>query len=82
MSSTSNPNARLERAVVLSLLRDDHPERWTRSELAREAGIDQLVFRGVLASLVVEGVAVLDRNDVVVASRCAQHLGRLALVAV
>jgi hypothetical protein len=82
MSSTSNPNARYERAVALQLLRDDRPERWTRSDLAREVGIDQLVFRGVLAQLVIEGVAVLDKDDVVVASRCARALDRLGLVAV
>ncbi len=80
--STSNPNARAERAVVLALLRDDRPERWTRVALGREAGIDPLAFRGVLATLVVEGVIVLDRDDVAVASRCARHLGRLGLVSV
>jgi hypothetical protein len=68
-----------ERAVILTLLSDDR--RWTRTELEREVGITKDDLRGVLATLVVEGVAVLDR-DAVVANRCARHLDALGLISV
>jgi hypothetical protein len=68
----------MERAIVLQLLGD---RRWTRAELMQATGIDGIALRAILATLVVEGVAVLDR-DAVVASRCARYLDKIGLVAV
>jgi hypothetical protein len=80
MTSSSNPHVRHERAITLQLLRGDRPARWTRADLQREVGVDQVVFLASLASLVIAGVAVLDHGSVVVASQCARHLDAIGLV--
>jgi hypothetical protein len=73
---------RIERAIVLQLLRDDHDERWSRTELQAEAG-------DVEPSALGSAVEHLERHDVVVtldgrvlASPCARHLDELGLIAI
>jgi hypothetical protein len=80
----SDPRAgdgpRLERAIVLQLLRDDHGPEWSRDELLAELGgapapLDEAVGRlhgdGIL-SLAEEGLS---------ASRAARRLDELGLIA-
>jgi hypothetical protein len=71
-----------QRAIVLQLLRDDHPEQWTRQEL--EAEIDGIPERTVLAALVylaIEEVLGVDENGVQ-AGKCARYMDELGLVAI
>ncbi len=71
-----------ERAIVLQVLRDDHPERWTRVEL--EVEIEDRtaqVIADALARLEAEGVVVLD-GEHVQASVCARRMDSLGLVSI
>jgi hypothetical protein len=71
-----------QRAIVLQLLRDDHPKLWSRTELEREAvGVYAQVFVDALATLAVNGVVDLDPEQVQ-ASPCAWHLDALGMVAI
>jgi hypothetical protein len=82
MQAKSNDPTLVERAIVLQVLRNDHPERWTRAELERAVSdLDPLAVREGLAALAVEGVILLDGEDVQ-ASRCARHLDALELVSI
>jgi hypothetical protein len=67
-----------ERAVILTLLRDDHDVRWTRDELSHEVGFE---VRPHLCGLVVDGLVVLDGQGVL-ASRCVRRMDALGLVGV
>jgi hypothetical protein len=70
-----------ERGIVLQVLRDDHPERWTRAELEQECSdLDPRAFREGLATLEAEGVVELD-GEGVRASLCTQHLDLLEMIA-
>ena len=79
----SRPEPRsIERAIVLQLLRDDHDERWSRTELETELNdVEPLVLSDTIADLERHGVAVV-QGEHVVASRCARHLDELGLVSV
>lgn len=71
-----------QRAIVLQVLRDDHPERWTRPEL--EAEIDDMEQQALvsgLAILALEGVVIFD-DEAIWASPCARHLDALGLVSI
>ncbi len=71
-----------QRVIVLQLLRDDHPEQWTRQEL--EAEIGDIPERTILAALVylaIEEVLEVDENGVQ-ASKCARYMDELDLIAV
>ncbi len=71
-----------QRAVVLQVLRDDHPERWTRPELEAEiADIPEQTMLAALVYLAIEEVLDVD-DDGVRASQCALYLDSLELVAV
>lgn len=71
-----------QRAIVLQVLSDDHPEQWTRAELEREASdIEPLTVSDALMTLKAEGVVVLD-GEHVEASRCTRHLDGLELIGV
>jgi hypothetical protein len=71
-----------ERAIVLQLLRDDHDPRWTRAELRRETSdIPRWAMRKAFDRLEAEGVLVTKAKHVL-ASRCAQRLDDLDLIAV
>jgi hypothetical protein len=69
----------VERALVLQMLRDDHPECWTLVELVRS--IESADVRAALVRLEAEGVVVVD-GEMVTASRCARHLDALGLIGV
>jgi len=71
-----------ERAIILLLLLDDHPERWSRAELESQVSdIEPLLFNDALAQLHAEGVVVVE-DERVQASPCARHLDTLELIAV
>ena len=71
-----------ERTIVLQVLREDHPHRWTRKELRREiydikaSAIDQ-----ALARLEAEGVVILEGKEVR-ASLCALRLDAIGMVSI
>jgi hypothetical protein len=69
-----------ERVIVLQLLRDDHDERWSPTELhANVEHVEPPVLEGALERLERHGVVVA-LDDCVLASRCARHLDQLGLV--
>jgi hypothetical protein len=71
-----------QRAIVLQVLRDDHPERWTRAELEVEIDdIEQQALVSALAILAIEGVVIFDDKEIW-ASQCARHLDALGLVSI
>jgi hypothetical protein len=70
------------RGIVLHLLRDDHPERWTRAELKDELyDIKKSAIDKALTCLVEDGVVDLD-GDYVWASRCTLCLDELGMVSI
>lgn len=73
--------ARLERAVVLQLLRDDHGQDWSRAELAGELGAEAPAIEAVLSRLCAEGVARLE-DDRISASPATRRLDDLELIAI
>jgi len=85
MTEHPQPNAeprRVERAVVLQLLRDDHDERWPRAELEAEINdVEPSVLRSAIAHLERQGV-VAAQGEHVAAARCARHLDELGLIGV
>ncbi len=73
---------RIERAIVLQLLRDDHDEQWSRSELEAEASdAEPSALSSAIECLERHGV-VLALDNRVLASRCARHLDALGLIGV
>jgi hypothetical protein len=72
----------VERAIVLQLLRDDHAERWSRAELAREiADFDAKTLSCALARLKREEVVCVDGAGVR-AARAVRHLDALEMVCI
>jgi predicted transcriptional regulator len=73
---------RIERAVVLQLLRDDHGEQWSRIELEAEASdVEPSALSRAVERLERHGVVVA-LDDWVLASRCARHLDELGLIGI
>lgn len=71
-----------ERAVVFQVLRDDHPEPWTRTELDRELpDVEEQAIGVALECLREQGVVQVDRERFS-ASPCARHLDALDLVGI
>jgi hypothetical protein len=72
-----------QRAIVLQVLRDDHPERWTRAELERELS-DFLAeeVEAAIEDLAAEGVLAVGEDETVSASLCARTLDALGLVSI
>jgi DNA-binding HxlR family transcriptional regulator len=71
-----------ERAIVMQVLREDRPERWSRTELERElSDIAPLDITDALARLQTEGVVVLE-GEQVRASGCARYLDALNLICI
>ncbi|HXB64454.1 MAG TPA: hypothetical protein VNV42_06205 [Solirubrobacteraceae bacterium] len=73
---------RVERAIILQLLRDDHAPRWARTELAREiSDFQPAQLDAALARL--EREAVVHREgDIVRASRAVRRLDELELISI
>ncbi len=72
----------IERAIVLQVLRDDHPERWTRAELENEVfDFDPLTIDEALTRLAADGVVILD-GEQVRASACARRIDALELISI
>jgi hypothetical protein len=78
MQSQRSVLARVQRVVVLRVLRDDHPQWWTRAELERDLGPTALT--GAVAKLAADDVVQVD-GERVRASRSARHLDALDLIA-
>lgn len=79
MQAKSNDPTVVQRAIVSQVLRDDHPPRWTRTELEHE--IEPEAVGDALTRLHGEGV-VLVHGENVEASRCTRCLDALDLIAV
>jgi hypothetical protein len=77
----SDEHRRLERAIVLELLSEDHDERWPGAELAASLCVDRSVVDAAVERLRDEGVLLLDAEDVL-ASPCARRLDALELIGV
>jgi hypothetical protein len=77
----SDEHRRLERGIVLTLLAEDHDERWSRKELAASLRADHSVLDAALERLRAEGVLLLDGGDVL-ASPCARRIDALELIGV
>jgi DNA-binding HxlR family transcriptional regulator len=70
------------RGIVLHLLRDDHHERWTRTELRDELyDIKKSAIDKALVALAEDGVVDLE-GEYVWASRCALCLDELGMVSI
>jgi hypothetical protein len=73
---------KVQRGVVLQLLRCDHDARWPRAELEREFDdVEPLALSAALAALASEGV-LLQRDETLSASRAARRLDELELIAI
>lgn len=71
-----------ERAIVLQVLRDEHPQRWTRSELETQLDrVDALTVNDAIELLARDGVVILDGENVRAAT-CARRLDDLGLVTI
>jgi predicted transcriptional regulator len=73
--------AKLERAIVLQLLRDDREQGWTSQQLATEMDTQAPVLERALSSLELDGVLRLEQ-DAVRASRATCRLDELGLLSV
>jgi hypothetical protein len=71
--------SKLERAIVLQLLRDDRDERWSRAELGVEMGAETTAMEEALRRLGGDGILCLADEDVW-ASRAARRLDELGLI--
>jgi hypothetical protein len=73
---------RAQRAIIFQLLRDDHPQRWTRQQLDHEIpDFQPTTINDALARLEQEGVARFS-GEHVWASRCARHLDTLEVITI
>lgn len=71
-----------ERAIVMQVLRDDHHEHWTRTELEDAASdYKSSAISEALRRLGAEEVVLLE-GDQIRASRCARYLDTLDLLAI
>jgi hypothetical protein len=77
----ADEHRRLERAIVLELLCEDHDERWPREELAASLRADRSTLDAAVERLSDEGVLLLD-GEVVLASPCARRIDALNLIGV
>jgi hypothetical protein len=72
---------RLERAIVLQLLRDDHAPSWALHELLVELGASQAPVEQAIARLQGDGLLSL-AEERLSASRAARRLDQLGLIGV
>ena len=69
---------KVERAIILQLLRDDHDERSSRTELqAALDSIEPAALAEALQRLEQHGVALAPSADAIAASPCTQRLDDL-----
>jgi DNA-binding transcriptional ArsR family regulator len=73
--------ARLERVIVLQLLRDEHEQPWSREELAAELGVPPPSVDAAARRLAGAGVVCVG-PDGLTASPAARRLDELELIAV
>jgi hypothetical protein len=73
--------ARLERAIVLQLLRDDREQEWSSSELGIEMDTEAPTLDQALRRLEGDGILCLGQ-DAVRASRATRRLDELGLLSV
>jgi hypothetical protein len=78
MQSQRSVLARVQRAVVLQLLRDDHPGWWAWTDLRRDLGAR---LDSALLKLAADDV-IQTKGERVRTSRCVLHLDALGLIAV
>jgi hypothetical protein len=72
---------RLQRAIVLALLRDDHEQRWSSAELAIEMDAQAPALAQALRALAEEGVLVIS-GEAAWAAGAARRLDELGLISV
>jgi 2-keto-4-pentenoate hydratase len=72
---------RLERAIVLQLLRDDHEQRWSREELLAEIDAEAPALERALSRLGADGVLCVIETHAW-ASRAALRMDELGLIGV
>jgi hypothetical protein len=72
---------RLDRAIVLQLLRDDCGPEWPRERLLIELGVAMPALEDALGRLQDQGVVRL-HDDRISASRAARALDELGLIAI
>lgn len=71
---------RIERAIILLILDEDHTETWSRAEIeVAMSNIEPLAINDALSYLAADNVLRLD-GEQVHASRCARHLDSLGLI--
>ncbi len=73
--------AKLERAIVLQLLRDDREQEWSSQQLAAEMDMQAPMLERALSSLEREGVLSLEQ-DAVRATRATCRLDELGLLSI
>jgi predicted transcriptional regulator len=73
--------AKLERAIVLQLLRDDREQEWSSRQLAAEMDMQASELEQALSSLERDGVLSLEQ-DAVRASSAIRRLDELGLLSV
>ena len=71
----------LQRAIVLQLLREDHPRRWSHAELVSELGAEESAVLAALRALHADGL-VCEGPQEAWASRAALRLDELGLIAI
>lgn len=73
---------RIERAIILQFLRDDHGNRWSRAELEVEiSNVEPLDISDALARLDPDGIVQIS-GESVSASRAVRRLDELGLIAI
>jgi hypothetical protein len=73
---------RVERAIILQFLRDDHGDRWSRAELDVEIfNVEPLDISDALARLDQDGIVQIS-GESVSASRAVRRLDELGLIAI
>jgi hypothetical protein len=77
----SDEHRRLDRAIVLELLSEDHDERWQCDEFVAAVRVDRSVLDSALERLQADGVAVIEGEEVL-ASRCARRIDELELIGI
>jgi DNA-binding HxlR family transcriptional regulator len=73
--------SRLERAIILQLLRDDRDPKWSHEALRAELAIDEHSLEEALRALGEEGVVCLAEEQAW-ASRAARKLDELELIGI